>query len=305
LRSIHTPILKKPSELCYHKSTRTTVYEYNKSVKSSISDEPINTYLLRPLAGLVVRVLYRTTITPNQLTIASTVAGLVAALAYLRGSLLAIACGGVLVSAKDILDSADGQLARAKQQYSRKGRFLDSIGDFVVNLAVFSAIGCVLVARSGDAAYGILAFLGLGGITFRVSYHVFYQTSFLHEAEKYETNRILEEVKDEDREGDRTTLYLQMVFQLIYGWQDRLILRIDRWCGGRDEPDDYRRKWFLDRAGIRLSSFLGMGTELFLLTLCSLLNRLELYLDLNLLLMNAVLLLNIIYRKAILSRKLA
>ena len=29
-------------------------------------------------------------------------------------------------------------------------------------------------------AYGLLAILGLVGISFRVSYHVFYQTSFLH-----------------------------------------------------------------------------------------------------------------------------
>ena len=34
---------------------------------------------------------------------------------------------------KDIFDSADGQLARAKQLYSRHGRFLDSIGDYVVD----------------------------------------------------------------------------------------------------------------------------------------------------------------------------
>ena len=47
-----------------------------------------------------------------------------------------------------------------------------------------------------------------------------------------------------------------------------------------------------------------MGTELFLLTVCSLFNRLELYLYLNVLLMNGVLLSNLVYRKVFLQRRL-
>jgi phosphatidylglycerophosphate synthase len=281
------------------------MYDYNTSVKSSVSDELINTYVLRPLAGSLVRVLYGTRVTPNQVTIASTVAGLIAALAYLGGGATAVACGGILVSVKDILDSADGQLARAKQQFSRMGRFLDSIGDYIVNLAVFGAIGYLLCSRYGGPGYGILAFIGFVGITFRVSYHVFYQVSFLHQEEMYATNRVIEEVKEEDRKGDRTTLYMQTLFQLLYGWQDRLILYIDQWCRGWKESEECRRKWYLDRLGIRLSSFLGMGTELFLLTLCSLVNKLELYLFLNLFLMNSVLLVAVLYRKSVLGRKLA
>jgi hypothetical protein len=91
-------------------------YEYKKSLKSSLSDELINTYLLRPLAGLIVWVLYRTPITPNQVTIASTIAGFVAAGLYLKNEALYTAVAGLCVTLKDVLDSADGQLARAKQR---------------------------------------------------------------------------------------------------------------------------------------------------------------------------------------------
>lgn len=279
------------------------MYEYRKSIKSSISDELINTWLIRPLAGFVVGILYKTRVTPNQVTIASTVAGLGAAWMYAKGEPAAIAYGGLLVTLKDILDSADGQLARAKQMYSRMGRFLDSIGDFVVNVAVFGAIGWMLWDKSSAPFYGILAFAGFLGITFRVSYHVFYQTSFLHQQQAYQTNRVLEEVRDEDERGDRATLILQRVFQMIYGWQDRLVLWIDGWCGGKELREEEKEMWYSDGFALRLSGFLGMGTELFLLMLCSVVNRMEVYLYINLTTMNALLAFNVCYRKFLLAKK--
>ncbi len=277
------------------------MYEYRKSLKSPVSDEIINTWFIRPVAGLIVRILYHTPVTPNQLTIASTLVGLVAALVFSRGEPAAVASAGLLVTVKDILDSADGQLARAKQMYSRSGRFLDSIGDFVVDVAVFAAIGWVLWNRTDNGLFGLLAFSGLLGTTFRVSYHVFYQTSFLHRRESYQTNRVTEEVREEDVKGERSALVLQRIFQAVYGWQDRLVLRIDRWCRGwiREEKD--LEQWYSNETALRLSGFLGMGTELFLLMLFSIANRVEEYVYFNLLAMNCLLAANILYRKYVLA----
>ena len=281
------------------------MYEYRKSIKSPVSDEFINSYLIRPLAGLVVGVLYDSRVMPNQVTVASTVAGLAAAWMYGSGKPSAIVCAGLLVMLKDVLDSADGQLARAKQMYSRSGRFLDSIGDFVVNVAVFGVIGWMLSMKHGDLLYCFLALGALLGITFRVSYHVFYQTSYLHLQQEYQTNRITEEINHEDEKGDRKTLLLQIVFQSIYGWQDRLVLSIDRWCFGSTEFLGLREKWYSDLFGIRISGFLGMGTELFLLMLFSVFNHLEMYLVINLVVMNSLLACSVFYRKYLLRMRLA
>jgi phosphatidylglycerophosphate synthase len=274
------------------------MYDYNKSIKSSASDELINTYLLRPVAGLLVRVLYPTSISPNQVTIASIVAGVAAALGYVQASPVALVCAGLLVTLKDLLDSVDGQLARAREQYSRIGRFLDSIGDFIVDAAVFGAIGWMLGRKHGGILYPVLAFAGFWGITFRVSYHVFYQASFLHMENLYQNNRTTEEIREEDTSGDRRTLVLQQIFQFLYGWQDALVKRIDEWSQGPTSGSSFRRMWYSDEWGIRLSGLLGMGTELFLVMLFSVLNELELYIYANLLMMNGILLGNIIYRRA-------
>jgi len=286
------------------------MYSYKHSIKSDISDEFINTYLLRPIAGVIVAVLDNTRITPNQATIASIVVGIVAAMGYLLGTPTAFLVAGLLVTLKDILDSADGQLARAKQQYSRVGRFLDSIGDFVVDVALFAAIGWVLYQQEQTWWMLVLAGLGLFGISLRVSYHVFYQTNFLHLQKRYTTNRVTEEVREGDIMNGGMELTLQRVFQFIYGWQDRLMVKIDKWSSPQspgstnNTSKDYRRRWYVDKIALRISGFLGLGTELFLLMLCSVFNQLKLYLFLNLFLMNGVWLSCVLYRRMHLSKEI-
>lgn len=277
---------------------------FRESLKSDShhADELINIYLLRPLAAMIVWLIYPTRITPNQVTVAAIFVGLVAASVYTLNSPPAIAAAGLLVTLKDVLDDADGQLARAKQQYSRRGRFLDSIGDFVVNAALFAAISYVAFQSVPSWTTITLGTLSLLGITLRVSYHVFYQVSFLHLKGRYKLNRITEEITDTDRRGDPVALRLQQVFLLIYGWQDRLMYRIDKWCR-KGIGDKKLEAWYSDRLGLRLSGLLGFGTEFALLTICSLWNELYPYLLLNVFLMNGIWAASVIYRRIILRRR--
>ncbi len=279
------------------------MYSYKKSIKSELADELINTYMLRPMAGVIVSTLYNTSVTPNQVTIASILVGFAAAAIYLLGTPTAILIAGLFVTLKDILDSADGQLARAKQQNSRIGRFLDSIGDFIVDAAVFAAIGWILFQQEHSLWMPVLAMLGLLGISLRVSYHVFYQTNYLHLQNHYTTNRVTEELREEDLQKDQSEIVLQKIFQIIYGWQDRLMLRIDRWCMKHQLSDEQLRGWYADTTALRLSGLLGFGTELFLLMVCSVFGQLRLYLYLNLFLMNGIWLGCVIYRRMYLRNK--
>jgi phosphatidylglycerophosphate synthase len=272
-------------------------YDYRATLKSVQSDELVNTYLLRPIAGLLVRMMYPTRVTPNQITLASIAAGLMAAFLYSRGDPSSVLTGGLCITLKDVLDSADGQLARAKQQFSRKGRFLDSIGDFVVTVAVFAAIGWALTRSAGDAMLWIWAALAGACMTLRISYHVFYHTSFLHLGGAYQSNRLTEEITPDDREGDATTLVLQRIYQALYGWQDRLMFRIDAWCRRERMDEEFRQRWYGDRAGLLLSGFLGIGTELFALMLFSVTGQLEWYLWFNLIVMNGVFVASCVYRR--------
>ncbi|HTO95137.1 MAG TPA: CDP-alcohol phosphatidyltransferase family protein [Bacteroidota bacterium] len=284
---------------------RGEAYSYTSSVKSDASDELINTYVLRPAAGLLVRTLYRTPVTPNQVTLAATAAGLAAAGLYLQGTPGLTLAAGLCITLKDILDSADGQLARAKGMFSRAGRFLDSIGDFAVNLAVFAAIAAAMLAQGAGIEAPLLCLCAFLGISLRVSYHVYYQTSFLHLRSAYAGNRTSEELTEEDRGEDRKTAALHRTFLLLYGWQDRLVARIDAFAAGGAPPDAALSvRWYGDVTGVRLSGFLGLGTELFLLTACSVAGALKLYLVLNIGGMNLYWACCVAYRRRVLRPKL-
>ncbi len=278
-----------------------SIYLQNLKSDAFYADEVINIYLLRPLAAVVVWLVYPTKITPNQVTLFAILLGCIGAGVYLYGTPLAVAAAGTLVVLKDIFDDADGQLARARGQYSRRGRFLDSIGDFAVDVVVFSAITAVVYRHNPFFLTILLGCGSLAGITLRVSYHVYYQVSFLHGQNRYHLNRIVESVTQEDLRGDRVALRLQQVFNVIYTWQDRLVAKVDRWCMRENFDDLHLSIWYADRFGLRLSGLLGFGTELFILGICSWLNQLYLYLWINLVFMNGLLLTSIFYRRCILS----
>lgn len=271
-------------------------YSYQQSKKSDISDELVNRFLIRPLAGLVVRLLYATPVTPNQVTIAAILAGFAAAVSYAIGSPGAVPLAGALVLLKDLLDSADGQLARARGQFSRFGRFLDSIGDILVNLAIFLAIALALARAGNTVLWSALCFAAFLSLTLRVSYHVFYQTSFLHLQSFYEGNRTTEELQPEDLQQDARTIRLQHIFLFFYGWQDAAMARLDRWSQGGHRLDD--ASWYGDRVGIRWSGFLGLGTENAVLALFSFFDALPAYLCFNLIVANLAWLGCVLYRRA-------
>lgn len=265
------------------------MYSYKNSIKSDSSDEPVNIYLQRPIAGAIVFVLYRTPITPNQLTLISTLFGIAGGL--LLAQFLPLGEPSLLWSAlcfylKDIFDSADGQLARAKQQFSRRGRFYDSLGDFIANLFLSGGITFFLLHSGNSFLFSVLIGAGIFiSINLRVSYHVYYQTSFLHQQKKYLNNRVSEEFSFEEDE-DTFTLRLHTLFLFLYGWQDRLMHTIDAWCRKEKQFDD--EVWYQNKIGLLLGGFLGLGTEHIVLTLCLISQNVWLYLFFSLIVLNGI-----------------
>jgi CDP-L-myo-inositol myo-inositolphosphotransferase len=121
-----------------------TAFEYQKALKTVASYPflhkylPIDRLFIRPPASLIVRAVFKTSVTPNQLTVCGFLFSLVAGVAFFLGKPAFFTLGGVLAMISMIFDCADGMLARAKNMTSRYGAFLDifldRIADFVVLL---------------------------------------------------------------------------------------------------------------------------------------------------------------------------
>lgn len=124
--------------------------EYKKSLKIVAAEEFFDLILFRPLAFLLVKGISSTRITPNQLTFAGILFFLAAGICISTGSVGAVLAAGLLIGAGNVLDCADGQLARVNQAGSEFGRILDGIGDYVSAIALFIGIGMWGSSQSYD-----------------------------------------------------------------------------------------------------------------------------------------------------------
>ena len=205
-------------------------------------------------------------VSPIQLTLAFTAAGLGAALLLAIGHAAWLAA--LLLVAKSALDAADGGLARARRHPSRVGRFLDSDCDFVVNVAVYAGLAAGLVGRSGQLWYVPLAFLALVSAMLQVSLFNHYYVRYRQATGGDQTSQV-SEAEPAGFAWDNPALLgpLYAAYRLIYGWQDAVVAHLDQLA----TPDGA----VISRGFMTAVSVLGLGTQLLLLAVCGIVGHPE------------------------------
>lgn len=141
-------------------------FDFHKSIKKGPAFPffkyfPIERYFTRPLASLIVRVLYNTSVTPNQITIASFLLGICSAIAYCGGAHKYFILGGFLAQTSSILDCSDGMLARAKNLQSRFGAFLDLYLDRIGDSIVLGGMTWGYYSYSNNPRFIIIGIVGI------------------------------------------------------------------------------------------------------------------------------------------------
>ncbi len=104
----------------------------------------------RKISLAATRVLARTPVTPNAMTLFCAALGLLGAWSFASPAPPRQLAGGVLFLLHSILDGCDGELARLKFQESRLGGMLDFWCDNIVHVAVFSAFAIAWRTASGQ-----------------------------------------------------------------------------------------------------------------------------------------------------------
>ncbi|MDI6826452.1 MAG: CDP-alcohol phosphatidyltransferase family protein [Candidatus Aenigmarchaeota archaeon] len=95
---------------------------------------PITKYFYRKFSKPTARLFYKLGFEPNQVTILSFILGIFSAI-FLSQSMFII--GLVILFVSEVLDCVDGDLARMKKKVSKKGEFLDSFLDRIVEIFLF------------------------------------------------------------------------------------------------------------------------------------------------------------------------
>jgi phosphatidylglycerophosphate synthase len=120
--------------------------------------------LVRQLSYRLTPWLLRTPLTPNQISVSAIAAGLAAAACWWRPGALRDVAGALLLVLAYALDNCDGEVARARRMESQLGRWLDSIGDQVVIVGVFAALGARVAEGTGHAIWGWAGLMAGGGV---------------------------------------------------------------------------------------------------------------------------------------------
>jgi len=229
----------------------------------------------------VTRLLYALRIRHEIVTLASLVCGLAAAVILMSAhTTAALMLSAILVHLKDVFDACDGSLARLTGTGHRIGRFLDTIGDGVVFTSLIVAVAWSAV-DSGRPVTGTLIWAAAAWLSLFIqcSYFNFYHLQYTHVVGANSLSRTdewsAEEAGDEiqSRAGRHLLAILQAVYRSWFGWQDRLMHRIDRLslhAARKDNADCGRDdgRWYRARGFLVANSVLCYGTHAFVLIVC-------------------------------------
>ncbi len=127
------------------------------------TDAPLARYIDRNLSWRISKRLAQTSITPNQVTIANTMVGVLSAWMFSTPSYWLRLLGSLLFLFSITVDGVDGELARLTMTETKFGGMLDVVTDNIVHVAVFAGIFWGCYRNSGSSAYVYLIPVVLGG----------------------------------------------------------------------------------------------------------------------------------------------
>lgn len=251
--------------------------EYRKSLKMQEAEELFDTFLYRPLAYLLVKVIHRMPITPNQVTGLSLLAGLIAAYFFSKGTPTMLMWGAAWYACANILDCADGQLARVQKSGTLLGRVLDGLADYISSGAVFFGIGIGL-ASSGNSMWAMVLIAGLSSAVHAIFFDR-HQSEFIALASgqknflEREREQFTEELRHRKEKKERG---IGGFLIILYLWYLELQKKINLSSQRENIDSEFYRN--ANASMIRLWSFLGPTTNRTLLIACAVIGKIELYL---------------------------
>jgi phosphatidylglycerophosphate synthase len=239
-------------------------------------------FFYRPLAFLLVKSVFNTSITPNQLTYTALVFGVISGVCYGYGLPYGFIWGAIFFLLYNVFDCSDGQLARLKKNGTHAGRIIDGIADYIATLAVFLGLGFGFANHQSNPSFWWLMILLLTISSVIQAILVdYYRNRFL--------DFVLQRKSTFDEELESYKNELNLLESKKGQWLDKLIIKIYlRYCAFQDRiipknnqsktfhasPESYYKK---NKTAMRFWVFTCSSSEISVLIICSFINRLDLF----------------------------
>lgn len=253
--------------------------EYKNSLKSIEIEEILDLVFYRPLAFLFVKAIYKTNLTPNQVTGLALAFGLIADLFFTFGDYFSLIMAAIFLIIYDVLDCADGQLARLKKNGTPVGRIIDGVADYIVTILAYIGIGLGYsqYAENTLLFWFIIIAAGLSNAFHAISVDYF-RNRFI-DITQDRTNILQDGLDEFKKEYERLTSlpgkYFQKLIIRLYLRYSAVQTNVSSTKTDKFEPEEY---YIANKKIIHFWTYLGPTTQLTFLIICSFINRLELYL---------------------------
>lgn len=289
---------------------------YKLSLKGTDAEEIFDLVIYRPVSFQFVKLIYNTNITPNQISYAALFFGVLAGVFYALGSELSFVLAAVSFFLCNVLDCADGQLARLKKNGTRIGRIIDGLIDYITAISTFIGIaialqtstsiffewGCKFLAMESTVFAWTLTVIAALSRAFQNMFFDKYRNMYL----KYVYNksddanedlaRYKKELEALKRLKGRYDVKILMNLYYKYTFaQNKMSKQVDYTV----TPEEYKK---YNKFLLRMWSWIGSTTHLTFLIIFTLIFRVELYLYVTIILGNFIMLLLFVIQNMVLNK---
>lgn len=252
------------------------IKEYKSSLKSYDVEEILDLLIYRPISFIIVKLIYRFNVTPNQISLLSMFFGVATGVLFAFGFYL---YGAITLFISNVFDCVDGQLARLKHNGTKIGRIIDGAIDYVTGASVFIGLGISLSVNSGDyfITWLIVTLAAVSRI-FQNFFFDYYRNEYLSYVYDKVAN-LEEEIKEfedekkqlESQKGKRFKRFLIDVY-IKYS---KLQRKSNNYKKLAISPHEYKS---INKFILRLWSWLGSTTHLTLVIIFAIMQHIEIYL---------------------------
>ena len=290
---------------------------FEKVIKSREVEDPVNIWVHRRLAYGFVALIHRTAVTPNQVTFLAMIVGIAAGCCWFVGTPTLMIVGGALLWTSAILDGADGILARAKQVQSELGRAFDGMADMVVAASTVLAAFYHLWVTHQSMLHLPLMVVALGMSVVQIFVYDYYKEFFLDAVNPSwdGRSRMLADVKAryEAAKAEGASLLVRSSWDTYVNMLEGQVAIVKRtnpegvrhtrcWPAGDRTAEIYRKHNYWP---MRLWVSVSLCPHTYLLAICGMFDRLDVYLWFRAVGVNVIFVIAVIWQRIATNRTIA
>jgi len=268
--------------------------------KSKDTEEYLDKIFYRPAGYLIALISRKIGLTPNIITSFSVITGIAGSIFFLPVNIYFNITGILFLIFSDILDSADGQLARLSNKSSKFGRIIDGLGGDLIFLTIYIVLCLRLMNNGFGITIFIIALISIVCHSFQSSIADYYRNIFMYYTSQ-DGKSELEFSKDIrsnlDNMSWKESFFKKLLLQLYYSYTkqqeflSRDFIKFNNYVKSEYQsiPEYFKKNFKISfRPMIKYYNFLTINSRIAALSIFILINRPLYYFVFEIVFMNII-----------------